>query len=126
MTPEHTPYEAGLGFCVKLDKGDFQGREALLRQRAEGVPQKLCCLVLAEGEALALGNEPVFLEERLVSRVTSGGYGFTVRESIAYAYLTAPLAKPDTALAVEVDGRRVPATIQREPRFDPLNSRIKA
>jgi glycine cleavage system aminomethyltransferase T len=58
--------------------------------------------------------------------VTSGGYGFTVRESIAYAYLAAPVANPGTALAVEVDGRRVPATIQREPRFDPLNSRIKA
>jgi glycine cleavage system T protein len=126
VTPEHSPYEAGLGFCVKLDKGDFQGREALLRQRAEGATQKLCCLVLAEGEAVALGNEPVFHEERLVSRVTSAGYGFTVRESIAYAYLITPLAKPGTALSVEVDGRRVPATVQREPRFDPLNSRIKA
>jgi glycine cleavage system T protein len=126
VTPEYTPYEAGLGFCVRLDKGDFQGRQALLRQREEGVTRKLCCLVLAGEEAVALGNEPVFHEGRLVSRVTSGGYGFTVRESIAYAYLTVPLATPGTAVAVEVDGRRVPAVVQREPRFDPANTRLKA
>jgi glycine cleavage system T protein len=126
VTPEHTPYEAGLGFCVKLDKGEFLGREALVRQRAEGLRQKLCCLVLADEEAIALGNEPLFHDGRLVSRVTSGGYGFTVRESLAYAYLEMPLATPGTALEVEVDGRRVPATCQREPRFDPLGRRIKA
>lgn len=126
VTPEYTPYEAGQGFCVRLDKGDFQGREALLRQREEGIRRRLCCLVLAEGEAVALGNEPVFHEEGLVGRVTSGGYGFTVRESIAYAYLPASLATPGTAAAVEIDGRHVPATVQREPRFDPTNSRIKA
>lgn len=126
VTPEYTPYEAGLGFCVKLDKGDFQGRQALLRQRDEGVTRKLCCLVLAGREAVALGNEPVFHEGGPVSRVTSGGYGFTVGETIAYTYLAAALARPGTALAVEVDGRRVPATVQREPRFDPPNSRIIA
>lgn len=125
VTPEYTPYEAGQGFCVKLDKGDFQGRQALLRQRAQGVTRKLCCLILAAGDAVALGNEPVFHEERLVSRVTSGGYGFTVRESIAYAYLATPLATPGTTVAVLVDGRRVPATVQREPRFDPSNSHIR-
>ena len=125
VTPEHTPYEAGLGFCVKLGKGEFQGREALLRQRAEGARRKLCCLVLADEAAVALSNEPVVHEGTVISQVTSGGYGFTVRESIAYAYLAAALAEPGTVLAVDVDGRRVRATVQREPRFDPLNSRIK-
>lgn len=126
VTPEYTPYEAGLGFCVKLDKGDFQGREAMLRQRAEGVRRKLCCLVLAEPASVALGNEPIIHEERVVSRVTSGGYGFTVGESIAYAYLPLPLASPGTRLAIEVDGREVPAAVEREPRYDPTHSRIKA
>jgi 4-methylaminobutanoate oxidase (formaldehyde-forming) len=126
VTPEHTPYEAGLGFCVKLDKGEFNGREALLRQRGEGVARRLCCLVLAEPTVVALGNEPVVHEDRLAGWVTSGGYGFTVRESIAYAYLPRALARPGTAMAVEVDGRRVPAAVQREPRYDPTHSRIKA
>jgi len=126
VTPEHTPYEAGLGFCVKLDKGEFNGRDALVRQRAEGVARRLCCLVLAESAVVALGNEPVVHEDRLAGWVTSGGYGFTVRESIAYAYLPRALAKPGTALAVEVDGRSVPAAVQREPRYDPTNIRIKS
>ncbi len=126
VTPEYTPYEAGLGFCVKLNKKDFQGREALLRQRAEGLTRKLCCLVLADNTAHPLGNEPVLAEGRVISRVTSGGFGFTVGESIAYAYLPVTLASLATEVAVEVDGRNVPATTEREPRFDPANSRIKA
>ncbi|MBI3975475.1 MAG: FAD-dependent oxidoreductase [Armatimonadetes bacterium] len=126
ITPEYTPYEAGLGFCVKIDRKDFQGREALLRQRAEGLTRKLCCLVLADPAAHPLGNEPVLADGRVVSRVTSGGYGFTVRESIAYAYLPVPLGEAGTVLAVEVDGRVLAATVQREPRFDPTNSRIRS
>ncbi|HLE77152.1 MAG TPA: glycine cleavage T C-terminal barrel domain-containing protein, partial [bacterium] len=126
VTPEYTPYEAGLGFCVKLDSKDFQGREALLRQRAAGLTRKLCCLILADPSAHPLANEPVLADERVVSRVTSGGYGYTVGESIAYAYLPIALAAAGTVVAVEADGRRVPATVQPEPRYDPANSRIKA
>ncbi len=126
ITPEYTPYETGQAFCVKLDKGDFQGREALVRQKTEGIKQKLCCIVLTDPRVIAIGNEPVYDGERVTSRVTSGGYGFTVGESIAYAYLSVPLAAPGTALAITVDGERVPATVHREPRYDPTNSRIKA
>ena len=126
ITPEYTPYETGQAFCVKLDKGDFQGRDALVRQKAEGVKQKLCCLVLADPQVTAIGNEPVFEGERVVSRVTSGGYGYTVGESIAYAYLPTDLATVGTELAVVVDGERVAAAVQREPRYDPTNARIKA
>ncbi|HEY3116045.1 MAG TPA: glycine cleavage T C-terminal barrel domain-containing protein, partial [Chloroflexota bacterium] len=126
ITPEYTPYESGQAFCVKLDKGDFQGRGALVRQKAEGVKQKLCCLVLAVPRIMALGNEPVYEAARVVSRVTSGGYGYTVGESIAYAYLPISLTAAGTALAVVIDGQRVGATVQREPRYDPTNSRIKA
>ncbi len=126
ITPEYTPYETGQAFCVKLEKGDFQGREALIRQKAEGVKQKLCCLVLADPRVIAIGNEPVYDGKRVTSRVTSGGYGFTVDESIAYAYLPVALAAPGTALAVTVDGERIAAAVQREPRYDPANSRIKA
>ncbi|MGQ0571474.1 MAG: glycine cleavage T C-terminal barrel domain-containing protein, partial [Armatimonadota bacterium] len=123
---EHTPYESGQAVCVKLDQGDFQGRDALARQKAEGLKRKLCCLVLVSPEAIALGNEPVFEGERVVSRVTSGGYGYFVGESIAYAYLPTALTAVGTTLAIEVDGERIPATVQRDPRFDPTNARIKA
>ncbi len=126
ITPEYTPYDSGQAFCVRLDKGDFQGRGALLRQKADGLTQRLCCLVLADPRIVALGNEPVYEAERVVSRVTSGGYGYTVGESIAYAYLPVGLSAVGTGLAVSIDGERVPATVAREPRYDPANSRIKA
>src|SRR4029077_18608588 len=85
ITPDDTPYEAGLGFAVKLDKGDFVGREALL---ARPEPERrLCCLVLDAARAVALGWEPVRVGGESVGRVTSGGVGYTVGRSIAYAYL---------------------------------------
>src|SRR3989304_785935 len=126
IPPDYTPYESGQAFCVRLDKGDFQGREAVVRQKAESLERKLCCLVLAEPTAVALGNEPVSHDNRVVSRVTSGGYGYFVGESIAYAYLPMSLAILGTDLTIEVDGKRIPATVQRDPRYDPTNSSIRA
>jgi glycine cleavage system T protein len=126
ITPEYTPYESGQGFCVKLDKGDFQGREALVRQKAEGLKRRLCCLVLADPTRVALGNEPVFDGDGVISRITSGGFGSFVQESIAYAYLPASRAAVGTELATEIDGGRVAVTVRRDPRYDPSNERIKA
>ena len=74
----------------------------------------------------AQGNEPVTADGRVRSRVTSGGIGYTVRESIAYAYLPMELAAHGTEVKVELDGRSIAARVEREPRFDPTNSRIKA
>src|SRR5439155_19303588 len=68
VTPDETPYEAGLGFAVKLDKGDFVGREALLA--AAEPERRLCCLVLAEARSVALGSEPVRVEGEIAGRVT--------------------------------------------------------
>ena len=126
VTPDYTPYEAGQGFCVKLDRKDFQGKQALLAQREKGLTRKLCCLVLTDRTVHPLGNEPVISDGRVVSRTTSGGIGYTVGESIAYTYLPLALAELSTDLAVEIDGRSVSARVEREPRFDPTNSRIKA
>lgn len=125
ITPDYTPFEAGLAFCVRLEKGDFQGREALVRQQDAGPQRRLCCLVLGDPRAVALGNEPVFHDGRVTSRVTSGGYGHSVGESIAYAYLPVRLAAQGTEVAIEVDGRRVPAIVRGDPRYDPSGSRIR-
>lgn len=126
LTPEYTPYEAGLGWCVRLGKGEFQGRDALLQQREGGLQRRLCCLVLADPAAVALGNEPVMKEKQVVGRVTSGGYGYAVGESIAYAYLPVGLAVAGTDLTVMVDGSRVRAVVQREPRYDPAGRRLRS
>ena len=126
VTPEYTPYEAGLGFCVKLDKGDFIGREALIAQRERGLERRLVCLTLDDSGAVALGGEPILHEGRAVGRITSGGYGYTVGASIAYGYVPAALAAAGTPLAVEVFGDAIPARVAKDPLYDPKGERIRA
>ena len=123
ITPEDTPYEAGLGFAVKLDKGDFIGREALL---AKQEPEKrLACLVLDDPRAVALGSEPVRVDGRLAGRVTSGGYGYTVKRSIAYAYVPAEDAEVGNRVEVEIFGEWVGGEVASEPLYDPAGSRLR-
>src|SRR5439155_16218902 len=124
VTPDETPYEAGLGFAVKLDKGDFLGREALVA--AAEPKRRLCCLVLGEPRSVALGSEPVRIEGEIVGRLTSGGYGYTVERSIAYAYLPATAAEPRTPVEVEIFGEWVSGQVAAEPLFDPRGERIRA
>ena len=88
ITPDETPYQGGVGFCVKLDKpGGFIGRDALA-EAGEADPV-LCCLTLEDARSVVLGNEPVRCAGEVAGRVTSGGYGYSVERSIAYAYLPA-------------------------------------
>jgi 4-methylaminobutanoate oxidase (formaldehyde-forming) len=126
ITPEETPYEAGLGFAVQLDKpGGFVGREALVAAKAAGPRKRLRCLVLDDGGSVALGNEPVRVEGRIVGRVTSGGYGFAVGRSIAYAYLPPDRAAIGTRAEIEVFGEWIGAEVMREPLWDPDGTRIR-
>ena len=126
ITPEENPFEAGLGFAVRMDVPGFIGNEALERVLAAGLTRKLSCLTLSQARAMTLGNEPVFHGGRVVSRVTSGGIGYTIGTSIAYAYLPIELAAPDTSFEIEVFGERVGATVAAEPLWDPKGARIKA
>lgn len=129
--PGTTPDEAGLGFCVKLDKpGGWYGRDAVLaapdRAAAEGgQARRLRCLTLADPRAIALGNEPVRVGGDVVGRVTSGGYGYTVRRSIAYAYLPAASSEPGTPVGVEVSGTWVDGVVVDEPLYDPGMTRVR-
>jgi len=127
ITPEETPYEASLGFAVKLDKGvDFIGREALVAAKASGPQKRLRCLVLDDPRSVALGNEPVRVGGAIAGRVTSGGYGFAVERSIAYAYLPPEQAAIGTPGEVEVFGEWIGFEIAREPLWDPDGSRIRS
>jgi 4-methylaminobutanoate oxidase (formaldehyde-forming) len=123
ITPDDTPWEAGLDFAVKLDKGDFLGREALLERREPG--RRLACLVLDDGRSVALGSEPVRIDGGIAGRVTSGGYGYTVERSIAYAYVPAAAAEPGTRVEVEIFGRWVGGRVEREPLYDPEGTRVR-
>jgi glycine cleavage system aminomethyltransferase T/glycine/D-amino acid oxidase-like deaminating enzyme len=126
ITPDYTPYEAGLGFAVALNKpADFIGKQALIDAKAKGLTQKLCCLTLADPQTLTFGSEPIRHNGNLVGWITSGGYGYTVQKSIAYAYLPIELAKPGTLLTVESFGDEFDAIVQKEPLWDPKGERVK-
>jgi glycine cleavage system aminomethyltransferase T len=119
ITPDITPVEAGLGFCVKRDK-EFLGRDAL-----DAPPRgAVRCLVLDDPRSIALGNEPVRIEGTVRGRVTSGGYGHTVGRSIAYAWLPAGVEVGESC-EVDIFGEWVRAEVAAEPLFDPSGERLR-
>jgi glycine cleavage system aminomethyltransferase T len=126
ITPDVTPYQAGLGFAVKLDKGDFIGRDALLAAQEEPPPEQLVCLVLDDPRSVALGEEPVRVAGEITGRVTSGGFGYTVERSIAYAYLPPEHAEAGRAVEVEIFGDWIPGRVSDEPLFDPRGERVRS
>ncbi|MGZ4480254.1 MAG: GcvT family protein, partial [Nocardioidaceae bacterium] len=126
ITPETNPYEAGLGFCVKLDKpGGFFGEAAMRAAKEQGLTRRMCCLTLEDPRSVVLGGEPVRVGGEVAGRVTSGGYGYTVGASIAYAYLPVGLATPGTEVEIDIFGRWVRGVVAREPLFDPGNTRVR-
>jgi glycine cleavage system aminomethyltransferase T/glycine/D-amino acid oxidase-like deaminating enzyme len=124
VTPDTTPYEGGVGFAVKPEKeAEFIGREALA---AAGERSRLCCLTLDDPRSVALGNEPVRMDGEVAGRVTSGGYGYSVERSIAYAHLPPDRAAPGTDVEVDIFGRWVGGRVASEPLFDPGGERVRA
>jgi glycine cleavage system aminomethyltransferase T/glycine/D-amino acid oxidase-like deaminating enzyme len=125
ITPDQTPHEAGLSFCVREDK-DYLGAAALRdRGGAGGAGSRLVCLVLEDPRSVALGNEPVAVGGRVVGRVTSGGYGYTVDASIAYAYVPVEHAAAGVEVTVDVFGTWVAGVVTAEPLYDPASARVK-
>jgi glycine cleavage system aminomethyltransferase T/glycine/D-amino acid oxidase-like deaminating enzyme len=122
MTFEHDPYEAGVGFAVKLDKPDFLGKEALLR-RKEHVARQLCCLTT--GPDIVMGKEPVYAGGRAIGYVTSAAYGYTIGTGIAYAWLPSEFAAAGTQVEIGYFDARVAATVATEPLFDPSMTRLR-
>jgi len=121
VTPLETPYEGGLGFCVDLSKSDFIGKQALVKQKQDGVKRKLCTLVLDGDEFTQIyGGEAVYYDGKVITRVRSGGFGYTLKKNILYAYLPVELAKAGTRVDVElIEGRRggeVTATVLLDPK----------
>ena len=124
MTTEHDPYEAGLEFAVKPDKGDFVGREALLRRKEAGPRRKLVCLVLDDPKCVVMGSEPVWAGTT-VGYVTSADFGYSLGQSIAYAWVSPEHAGVGERLEIEYFGEHYPATVTEEPLFDPAMKRMR-
>jgi 4-methylaminobutanoate oxidase (formaldehyde-forming) len=129
--PADTPFEAGLGGTVALDKpGGFIGREALLSRAAEPQRRRLVHVLLADPEPLVYHGESVFHDGALVGRVTSGAYGHTLGAAVGLASLEGEPAALDEIVAagdveVEIAGKRVPARLSARPFYDPDGARLR-
>ena len=122
LSPDYNPYEAGLGFCVNLNKEDFIGKEALAKVKAEGIKRKLCCFTLDKTVPL-YGKETIFHNGEIVGVVSSGGFGHTVAKTIVYAYI--PKAHLGTEnYEIEVLGERIPITRHKKTLYDPKRERV--
>ena len=124
LTARDTPWDAGLGFCVDLDNGDFNGRAALMAARERGSDRKLRTLVVGDPDYLTLyGGEAVHAGGRVVGRLTSAAYGFTVRRNVAYAYLPTELGV-GAGVEVEMFGEMVPAELAPDVLYDPERAKV--
>jgi glycine cleavage system aminomethyltransferase T/glycine/D-amino acid oxidase-like deaminating enzyme len=122
---EHDPLEAGLGFAVRWDK-DFQGKAALEAIRDRGPSRRLVPMTFDDPAHVVMGKEPIHHAGRVVSYVTSAGYGYWIRRGIVYGYLPTELAVAGTPVEVEYFDERLPATVAEEPLFDPKGERLRA
>jgi len=127
VTVLENPYEGVLGFCVKLNKGDFIGRQALVEAKASGLSKRLCTVTIGGKDFLPLyGGEAVSTNGRVVGRLRSAGYGFTVERNIAYTYLPIDQAKPGVPVEVEVFGERVAGQVAPDVLVDPEGKKLVA
>jgi heterotetrameric sarcosine oxidase gamma subunit len=122
---DYNPYEAGLGWTVKLNKGDFLGREALLKIKEAGISCKLCCLTLDNLQVVVMGKEPIYSGGQVLGYVTSANYGYSVGKFIVYGYLPLTHAAAGTKVEIDYFGQWLKATVTKEPLFDPEHVRLK-
>jgi glycine cleavage system aminomethyltransferase T len=127
MTVEDDPYQAGIGFTVKLAKeAEFVGRDALVAKKATGRSRGLAWVALDEPGDVVLGKEPVFAGDAVVGHVRSAAYGYSVGHDLTSVMLPVELTAPGTALEIEWFGHRLPATVVKDPVWDPTGERIRA
>jgi 4-methylaminobutanoate oxidase (formaldehyde-forming) len=126
LTSGDTPFEAGLGFCVAMDKGDFIGREALAGLSGSAPSRRIRTLLVGDADYLTMyGGEAVHRDGEVISRIRSCAYGFTVSRNVAYAYLPGEL-RPGDEVSVEVLGDLVPATVAEDVLYDPGHTLVRS
>jgi len=130
ISPDHTPFEAGLGWSVKLASNEpFIGREALVAAEGKPLAKRLAGFSVDDPGVVLLGRETIYRDGVPVGYLSSGGWGYTVGKNIGYGYVRNPSGVDDAYLAsgsyeLEVACERVPATIALEPFYDPKSQRV--
>jgi dimethylglycine dehydrogenase len=128
LSPDYTPYEAGLDRFVRLNKGEFIGKAALQKQLESGVPHRFVTFEVHDvGDADALGNEPLFdTAGNLVGRATAGYYGHALGKSLGLGYVKPAFAAVGTELSILILGERRRATVLIDSPYDPDNKELRA
>jgi aminomethyltransferase len=116
LSPNITPIEAGLGFAVKPEKGDFIGRDVLAEQKAEGPPRKLVGLEMID-RGIPRTHYPVYAGEEKIGEVTTGTQSPTLKKSVGLALIRAEYAEPGNEVEVEIRGRRLRAAVVKTPFY---------
>jgi aminomethyltransferase len=116
ISQDISPLEGNLGFFVKLGKSEFIGREALSAQKERGLSSRVVGLELA-GRGVPREGYPVMAEGREIGRITSGMFSPTFNKGLAMALITTEHARPGTALAIDIRGKAVPATVVKTPFY---------
>ena len=122
---EYNPYEAGIGFAVRMRKGNFIGRDELREIRARGPERRLCCMTLDDPDAVVMGKEPIMDGNRVLGYVTSANYGHSIGRGIVYGYLPMSHTEVGTSVDVLYFGERLQATVAKEPLYDPRGDKMK-
>lgn len=130
ITDEDHVLEAGLGFAVKTDKGEFIGRDAVLRKREAGLTRRMVQFRLTDPEPLVFHNEPILRDGQIVSYLTSGNYGHALGGAIGLGYVPCrPDETPAELLAshyaIDVAGRIYEAEASLAPMYDPKSARVR-
>lgn len=125
ITPEDNPWEAGLGLFVDLAKQDFIGRPALIKIKGQDLNSRLVALTMNAGGNL-YGGESVCKNGRVIGRIRSGNYGYSIGKDIGLVYLPLDLAIAGTELEVEVLGESIQARVAETPLVDPPGEKLRA
>lgn len=128
LSPEYTPFDAGLGFCVALGKDDFMGKDALTRIKTEGPAWKLCTFTLdADAPVMMQSSAPIVCGNKVIGTTTSSGYGHTIGKTICYGYIPADYAQTADAFEIEAYKTVYPAKLEENRAlYDPDRLRILA
>jgi dimethylglycine dehydrogenase len=124
--PIYGPYEAGLGRFVDLNKGDFIGRSAALKEKEQRGSLRLVAFSVAAADADASGDEPIWHDGRVIGAVTSGGYGHSAKASIALGYIPTELTRSSDGFEIEILGSRRAARRLDGAAFDPQGLRMRS
>ena len=127
LTPEISVVEAGLDKFFNLEKKDnFIGSNAVKERVQSGVSIKLIYLEVDAKDADVHGNEPIYFNNERVGLTTSGAYGYRIKKSLAFAYVKPETAKLGNEFLIDIQGKKIKATIIEEPAFDPENQRLQS